>query len=76
MIWGNLIGVGLSLLQIQFGILKLDPKVYYLTQVPIYLDPFKLIVLNGLTLVICVLALLIPSIVITRISPAKAIRFR
>ncbi|MDH4472116.1 MAG: ABC transporter permease [Fluviicola sp.] len=76
MIWGNLIGIGLSLLQMQFGILKLDAKVYYLTQVPIYLDPFKLIVLNGLTLIVCVLALLVPSIVITRISPAKTIRFR
>lgn len=76
MFWGNLIGIGLSLLQIQFGILKLDAKVYYLTQVPIFLDPLKLLFLNGLTLVICVLALLIPSIVITRISPAKAIRFR
>ncbi len=76
MFWGNLIGIGLSLLQIQFGILKLDAKVYYLTQVPIFLDPIKLIVLNVLTLAICLLALLIPSIVITRISPAKSIRFR
>ena len=76
MIWGNVIGLGFCFLQSQFGIIRLDPKVYYLTQVPVSLDLFKVLSLNLLTLAVCVLALLIPSIVITRVSPSKAIRFR
>jgi lipoprotein-releasing system permease protein len=76
MIWGNGIGIVFCLLQSQFGIIGLDPKVYYLNQVPILLDPVKLLSLNVLTLIICVLALLVPSIAITRILPSKAIRFR
>jgi len=75
-IWGNAIGLGFCFLQRQFGIISLDPKVYYLTQVPISLDLFKVLSLNLLTLTVCILALLIPSIVITRVSPSKAIRFR
>lgn len=76
MIWGNAIGLGFCILQSRFGIIGLDAKVYYLTQVPISVDIFKLAALNVLTLIVCVLALLIPSIVITRVSPSKAIRFR
>lgn len=76
MIWGNLIGMLICFLQWKFGLLKLDAKVYYLTQVPVSVDPLKLLVLNGVTLVICVAALLLPSVVITRISPAKSVKFR
>jgi lipoprotein-releasing system permease protein len=76
MLWGNVIGIGCCVLQSQFGIIGLDPKVYYLTEVPISLDIFKLAGLNVIVLVVCVLALLVPSIVITRILPSKAIKFR
>lgn len=76
MIWGNVIGVGFCLLQYHFGILRLDPQVYYLTAVPVSLSPLKLLFLNLVTIVICTLALLVPSIVVARISPSKAIRFR
>lgn len=75
-IWGNTIGIGFCLLQHYFGIMPLDPKVYYLSKVPISIDLMTIIYLNLFTMAICTLALLLPSIVITRVSPAKSIRFR
>lgn len=76
MIWGNVIGIGFCILQYYFGILSLDPKVYYLTAVPIRMDIVPIIGLNVFTLVVCLSALLLPSFVISRISPAKTIKFR
>jgi lipoprotein-releasing system permease protein len=76
MIYGNIIGIGFCLIQHYFGVLSLDPKVYYLTKVPIDMNVPTILGLNAITLLICLLALLLPSVVITRVSPAKAIRFR
>ena len=73
--WGNLIGLGICALQQYFGIFSLNPEVYYLDKVPIDLDFTHWLLLNLGTLVVCVTALIIPSIVITRINPIKAIRF-
>ncbi len=73
--WGNLIGIGLCLLQQQFGWVKLDPSTYYVSQVSIDLNPLHLIILNATTLVICLICLILPSYLITRISPVKAIKF-
>ena len=75
MIWGNLIGLGLCFLQSYFGIFTLNPEVYYLSEVPIELSFTNWAVLNVATLFVCVVALIIPSIVITRINPVKAIKF-
>ena len=75
MLWGNVIGVGLCLLQKYFGIFKLNPEVYYLSQVPIELTFSHWLILNLGTLLVCVIALIIPSVVITRIDPVKAIKF-
>lgn len=75
MLIGNAVGLGICFLQSQFGILKLNPEVYYLTQVPIELNFWHWFFLNIATLVVCILALIFPSIVITRISPVKAIKF-
>jgi len=76
MIWGNGIGFGLCLLQYYFKIIPLDPKIYYLTTVPITINWWMVIGLNVLTLVICLSALIIPSYLISKISPSKSIRFR
>lgn len=76
MLWGNVVGIGFCLVQQHFGVLALDPKVYYLTKVPIDLNVMTIVLLNVLTLAVCLLALLLPSVVITRVSPSKAIRFR
>jgi lipoprotein-releasing system permease protein len=74
-IYGNLIGLSLIGLQYFFGFLKLNPEVYYLHKVPVELTIQSWTFLNIGTLIICVSALIIPSIVITRINPVKAIRF-
>jgi lipoprotein-releasing system permease protein len=73
--WGNLIGIGLLLIQQKFGIIKLDPENYYVNQAPVYIDFGYILILNLGTVLICLLILLIPSYIITKISPIKAIRF-
>ena len=73
--WGNLIGIGILLLQKHFEFLKLDPSVYYVTVAPVYLDWTYVVLLNLMTFVLCVLMLLIPSFLISKIVPVKAIEF-
>ncbi|MBF98096.1 MAG: transmembrane permease [Owenweeksia sp.] len=73
--WGNLIGVGACLLQQQFGLVKLDPATYYVSEVSVNLDWIGLLLLNGGTVLVCLACLVLPSYLITRISPVKAIRF-
>ena len=73
--WGNLIGISILLIQQQFGIIKLNPENYYVNQAPVYLNWIYILLLNLLTVGVCFLVLLIPSYIITKISPVKAIRF-
>ncbi len=73
--WGNLIGISLLLLQQHFGIIKLNPENYYVNEAPVYINWGYIVLLNMLTISVCLLVLLIPSYIITKISPVKAIRF-
>jgi lipoprotein-releasing system permease protein len=73
--WGNLIGISLLLIQQYFGIIKLNPENYYVNQAPVYINLGHILILNLLTITVCFLVLLIPSYIITKISPVKAIRF-
>jgi lipoprotein-releasing system permease protein len=73
--YGNVIGIGLCLLQHYFGIIKLDESSYYLSTVPINFNLLNILSLNLGTLLLTVLMLIIPSYLISRISPVKAIRF-
>ncbi len=75
MLWGNIIGLGICFIQKYTGIFTLNPEVYYLTEVPIELNIVHWLLLNACTLLVCMLALVIPSIVITRIKPVKSIKF-
>lgn len=75
MIWGNIIALGFCYLQSEFGLLQLNPEVYYLNKVPIELNFWHWVLLNVGTLTVCVLSLIIPSYVITRVNPVKAIKF-
>lgn len=75
MLWGNVIGIVLCLLQSHFKILSLDPSVYYLDAVPIDLNILSLVLLNVGTLTVSMLMMLGPSYLITKINPAKSIRF-
>ena len=75
LLWGNIIGIGLILIQQYFGIVKLNPENYYVNEAPIYINWIYIMLLNIGTIIICLLVLLIPSYIITKISPVKAIRF-
>lgn len=75
LLWGNLIGISILLIQQQFGIVQLNPENYYVNQAPVYLNWIYILLLNLLTVSICFVVLLIPSYIITKISPVKAIRF-
>lgn len=73
--WGNVIGISLLLIQKYFGVITLDPETYYVREAPVYIDLGYVIILNLGTLLLCLLMLLIPSYIITKISPVKAIKF-
>lgn len=73
--WGNLIGITILLIQQQFGVVQLNPENYYVNQAPVYLNWGYIALLNLLTITVCFIVLLIPSYIITKISPVKAIRF-
>ena len=73
--WGNLIGISLLLMQRYSGVIQLNPENYYVNQAPVYLNWGYILLLNLLTVTVCFMVLLIPSYIITKISPVKAIRF-
>lgn len=72
---GNVIGISFGLLQSKFQFLKLDPKNYYMEFVPIEWNWGIIILLNILTFILVSLVLTIPTMIISRISPIKSIRF-
>jgi len=76
LILGNIVGLGLAYLQQYTHFFKLDQTNYYLAHVPIEVHFMDVLLLNIATLVICSLVLLIPSMLVSRISPVKAIRFK
>ncbi len=76
MLWGNIIGVSLCLLQSQFHLFKLDPATYYVNGVPVEFNIWIYLLLNVCTLLVSVLMLIGPSYLVTRIHPAQSIRFK
>ena len=73
--WGNLIGL-LILFSQKFGnFISLDPTTYYVNTVPIYIDFGYILLLNIGTLILCFLMLIIPSVIVSKISPVKSIKF-
>jgi lipoprotein-releasing system permease protein len=75
MFWGNVAGISFCLIQSKYGIFKLDPGSYYLDTVPVNLKITHLLMLNAGTILITLLMLLVPSWYVSKIEPAKAIRF-
>jgi lipoprotein-releasing system permease protein len=73
--WGNLIGIGLLLIQKYFKVIPLNPETYYVSEAPIYLSLDYILIINFGTLLLCLLMLLIPSVIIVKISPVKAMKF-
>lgn len=73
--WGNLIGIGLLLVQKYFGIVTLDPENYYVNKAPVYIDISYILTLNISTLFLCLIMLIIPTFMVSKINPVKAIKF-
>ncbi|MBL4675732.1 MAG: ABC transporter permease [Mucilaginibacter sp.] len=76
LILGNALGLGLAFFQESTHFFKLDQASYYMTFVPIQIRWMDVFLLNAGTLVICLLVLIIPSMLVTRITPVRAIRFK
>lgn len=76
LLWGNLFGLGLLGLQQATGFMKLDPATYYVDVVPVQFDLLSIIGLNVGTFVICLLMLWIPSYIVSKITPIRAIERR
>lgn len=72
---GNSIGIILLILQQNYQLIKLNPENYYVNVAPVDINLFNIILINVLTLFICLLVLIIPSYLVTKISPSKTIRF-
>ncbi|MDB9755292.1 ABC transporter permease [Winogradskyella sp.] len=75
LLWGNLIGLSLLFAQKYLKLFPLNPDTYYVSEAPVYISLDYILILNIGTFVACLLMLLIPSIIISKISPVKAIRF-
>ena len=73
--WGNLIGLTLLMFQKYTGIISLNPATYYVSEVPVHINLLTIVFLNIGTLVLCFIMLLIPSYIITKINPAKSIKY-
>jgi lipoprotein-releasing system permease protein len=73
--WGNLIALSFCWIQKEYHLIKLDQQSYYMKYVPIHFDMAWILGINAGTFVVCIFFLLLPSLIIARISPMTAIRF-
>ena len=73
--WGNLIGIGLLLIQKYAKIISLNPDTHYVPHAPVHIEWTYLAGINLGTILVCLLMLILPSYIITKISPVKAIKF-
>ena len=73
--WGNLIGLGLLVLQKYGKVFPLNPNTYYVSEAPVYLSWDYILIMNVGTFLLCLVMLLVAAILITKISPVKAIQF-
>ena len=75
MLWGNIIGIGIVLLQQYTGFISLDPQTYYVSEAPMELNIPLILLLDTVTLLICVFVLIAPSYLISHIHPARSMRY-
>jgi lipoprotein-releasing system permease protein len=76
MIIGNSIALLIGIIQIKFGIFKLDEASYYLKTIPVNLNLWHILLINTGTIILCIIALMVPSYIISKITPIKAIRYK
>ena len=75
MLWGNILGIGIVLLQQYTGFVSLDPQVYYVSEAPMELNLPLIALLDLVTLLVCVFVLIAPSYLVSHIHPAKSMRY-
>ena len=72
---GNTIALTLLILQQKFHFVKLDPDHYYVTEVHVVINPYIIVLINAVTVLLIFLSLFIPTLVLSKITPVKAIKF-
>ena len=75
LLWGNIIGIGVILLQQHYGFIQLDPANYYVSTAPMELNIPLIILLNVATLLVTIFILIAPSFLVSRIHPARSMRY-
>jgi lipoprotein-releasing system permease protein len=75
LLWGNIIGIGVILLQQHYGFIQLDPTNYYVSTAPMELNIPLIILLNVATLLVTLFILIAPSFLVSRIHPARSMRY-
>lgn len=75
LIVGNILGIGIVALQRFTGLVTLNPQTYYVSTVPVELNPLFIILINAATLIISVLVLIVPSFLVSHIHPAKSMHY-
>lgn len=75
LLWGNVLGIGLVVLQYYFNMVHLNPATYYVDAVPVLFNAGYIVAINAATAFISVFVLILPSLLVSRIHPAKSIRF-
>ncbi len=76
LLWGNLIALSIIWVQHKFRLFKFpNPQEYYIEYIPVHIDFYSVLLLNIGVLLLCLLMLLLPSYIVTKITPVKAIKF-
>jgi len=73
--WGNIAGIAIALVQMQFKLVTLPQESYYISFVPVNFNIIHILLLNAGTFAVCALMMILPTFIITKITPVKAIRF-
>jgi len=73
---GNILGIGICLLQLKTGFLKLSEATYYMSQVPVRINWWYVLLIDASTLLVCILCMWLPSLYIRRIQPARVLQFK
>ncbi len=76
MLWGNIIGIGICLIQKYGKIIGLNQESYYISYVPVHISIPDILLLNAGTFIVCTAMMLLPTMILSGITPVKAIRFR
>lgn len=75
LLWGNIIGIGICLIQKHFGLISLDPSSYFVSTVPINFNIIHIVILNLGVLLITLLMMVLPAMIVSKIRPSESIKF-